>query len=205
MSPAVLLALAAVYQLERVPLNDCVRRSDEVVCRFAAPARLAERQVRLRADCADLLKINGIAVQGSGQPRVISGLLAGRGGNEAAGPAGCLPLELLVTPRVYIASGQWQAAPAGLRILVDNALDNTVNVGLACRAEGAPGPEWRASGTVAASASMEFIWSLTVSPADGARLVCLLEKQPESVEESYAYRWVYIFHTLTENGSPKHR
>jgi hypothetical protein len=199
------LALAGPFELERIPLSDCTRREDQASCRFPAPERLAERQVRLEAACESPLRVNRIPVDGGSQVRTITGLLAGRGGNEVSGPATCLPLVLLVTPRVYISDGVWQAAPAGVRIEVVNSLDNTVNVGLVCRQEGGNQPEWTGSGTVSALSSQEFLWPAGGGPGPGTRLICDLEKQPESAEESYTFRWVYKFHTLTEIGRPNHR
>jgi hypothetical protein len=198
------LALAGPFLLERIPLEDCARRGDQFTCRFAAPGRLAERQVRLAAGCQKPLRVNDIPVDGGDRPRVITELLAGKGSNEISGPVACLPLALLVTPRVYIAGGAWQAEPAGVRLEVVNALDNTVNVGLTCRLEGAAGGDWVASGTVPALSSQEFVWPRGAGPAPRSRLVCELEKQTESVEESYTFRWVFNFHTLTEIGRANH-
>ena len=199
------LGLAGPIELVRIPLSDCTRREDQASCRFEAPERLAERQVRLAAACDSPLRVNRAPLDGGTKVRTITGLLAGRGWNEVSGPAGCLPLVLLVTPRVYISDGVWQAEPAGMRIEVVNSLDNTVNVGLVCRQDGGTQPEWTGSGTVPALSSQEFLWPAGAGPRREARLVCDLEKQPESVEESYTFRWVYKFHTLTEIGRPNHR
>lgn len=202
----ILLLLAALMQvrgLERIPLEAGAAGKDgRKVVRFAAPAELSAKHVRLETSCRDGLAVNGTElVKEDGLPS-LTPYLSSRGPNELAIPAGCFPIALLVTPKVFLSSLRAEPDSGRPLAMVENTLDNTVNVSVACRPLEAPDTDWRrAGGTVAAGGRQELeLDGPTEAPNRLVRMVCRLEKQAEAVEESYTFETVLNFQSLTKNG-----
>jgi hypothetical protein len=198
-----LAALMQVRELERIPLESGAADKDgRVVFRFAAPAGLTAKHVRLETSCRDGLVVNGTeVVKEEGLPS-LTAYLSSRGPNELMVPAGCLPVALLVTPKVFLSSLRAEPVSGRPLAMVENTLDNTVNVSVACRPAEAPGSDWRrAGGTVAAGGRQELeLDGPAEAPNRLVRMVCRLEKQAEAVEESYTFETVLNFQSLTKNG-----
>ncbi|MGC4048857.1 MAG: hypothetical protein QM757_04965 [Paludibaculum sp.] len=205
----ILLLLAAILEvrgLERIPLEPAeAAREGRVMCRFAAPPGLSAKHVRLETSCrGGGLVVNGteiVAGKEDGYPS-LTPYLSSRGQNELAVPSGCLPVTLLVTPKVFLSSLRAEPGSGRPLAMVENTLDNTVNVSVACRLAEESNAEWRrAGGTVAAGGRQELELDGPVEgPNRTVRMVCRLEKQAEAVEESYTFETVLIFQSLTKNG-----
>ncbi|MBN9663023.1 MAG: hypothetical protein J0H49_32795 [Acidobacteria bacterium] len=202
----ILLLLAAMMQvrgLERIQLESGTPGGEgRVVFRFEAPAGLSGKHVRLETSCQSGLVVNGIeVVKEEGLPS-LTPYLSSRGPNELVMPAGCAPAALLVTPRVFLSSLRAEPGSGRPLAMVENTLDNTVNVSVACRPAEVPDSEWRrAGGTVAAGGRQELeLDGPAEAPNRLVRMVCRVEKQAEAVEESYAFEIVLNFQSLTKNG-----
>ncbi len=202
----ILLLLAAMLEvrgLERIPLAaGAAGRDGRVVCRFPAPAGLSGKHVRLETSCTAGLVVNGTqVVKEEGLP-ALTPYLSSRGMNELSVPASCLPVALLVTPKVFLSSLRAEPVSGRPLAMIENTLDNTVNVSVACRAADTLEADWRqAGGTVAAGGRQELaLDGPVVSTNRLERMVCRLDKQPEAVEESYTFETVLNFQSLTKNG-----
>ena len=167
-----------------VALTGCLPEGTEVVCHFPAPWNLTRREIRLQVACQGDVRLNGSLVEGRIGPREMSDLLIGRGQNVLRMGAGCSPARLLVTPRVYIA--EVLAVNSGLSVTVKNALDNTVSVGLSCRGTEDSGS---ASSTIAANGQVH----VPISVRAKGKVTCILDKEPEALEESYRYQMDVAF------------
>lgn len=197
-----LAALLPVRELERVALDAvCRAEGPRVVCVFAAPGDLREKHVRLETGCAGGVQMNGIWVARDEAGLDLTPYLSSRGENRVSFGRGCLPAALLVTPRVFVSSLRAEPGSGRPLAMVENTLENTVNVSVACRPQMGDAEWRRASGTVAAGSRQELGLSGPVFAGGGRLLVeCELEKSAEAVEESYTYRAVLDFQALTKNG-----
>lgn len=199
-----LLLLAAMLDargLERMELESgCRAEGTRVVCEFAAPKDLGRKHVRLETACRDGVRVNGISIRPDEGGLALTPYLSSRGMNRVSFGAECRPAALLVTPRVFLASIRAEPATGQPLALIENTLENTVSVSVACRA---PGAEWSASGTVGAGSVSEL--ALAGPAMQAGRVACELEKSTEAVEESYTYRVDLSFQPLTKNGRPNIR
>ncbi|QOY88076.1 hypothetical protein [Paludibaculum fermentans] len=173
-----------------------------VVCRFPAPAGLSGKHVRLETACNAGLTVNGTEVLREEGLPALTPYLSSRGPNEISLPAGCLPVALLVTPKVFLSSLRAEPGSGRPLAMVENTLDNTVNVSVACRLANGPEADWRrAGGTVAAGGRQELALDGPLAATNRLeRMVCRLDKQAEAVEESYTFETVLNFQSLTKNG-----
>ncbi|WP_321471748.1 hypothetical protein [uncultured Paludibaculum sp.] len=210
----VLLLLAALMDergLERIVLDSgCTRQGDRMACEFPAPAGFSRKHVRLETACPSGVRLNGITVAPEEGSISLTPYLSSRGVNRLSVPMDCLPVVLMVTPKVFLSSLRAEPGSGRPLALIENTLENTVNVSVACRSEAESGGVWRkGSGTIAAGSRQELaLDGPDASPGafgGSVRLACVMEKSAESVEEGYTFRVVLNFQSHTKNGSPNIR
>jgi hypothetical protein len=176
---AALLGPATASQIDPVAIRPRIVRDSPLVLEFEIPAQFQSRWVRLR-QAPGRITVNGTLAAPRPADRVTSTvalspyLNIGKTNRIEVEESRGGPPEIELLPRVFLAGAA--AGPGGLRILIENTLDNAANIQVEVAGAG------HRDAYVPPESQFEVEWPFVPEPSAWIRLT----KFAEAVEEGYS-------------------